>query len=229
VKLHNCMHAASLTWTASRGAGELVRLVLLKVEAHAALTQAIAAIVSMLIAATALIYAVRSLNALQRQTEASIALTTETFRPIIEVLGGSLREGQNPSEIDFVNKGNGAALNFRWKVDEEPERWGGYTSNIIAPQEKGNLKATNELEEGTRALLQLVAHREEIRTYVNFGSTGPVSNSLSESIHSVGILDYLRRDRWLPRSNTDSALRLGANGSRSDFSRISVYWDGCLP
>ena len=67
-----------------------LRMVLLKVEAHAALTQAVAAIVSTLIATAALIYAVRSLNALQRQTEASISLTTETFRPIIEVLGGTL-------------------------------------------------------------------------------------------------------------------------------------------
>jgi hypothetical protein len=53
------------------------------VEAHAALTQAIAAVGSVVIVAAALIYAVWTLKALQRQTEASIAMTTETFRPII--------------------------------------------------------------------------------------------------------------------------------------------------
>ena len=61
-----------------------------KVECHAALTQAFAAIMSTMIATAALIYAIESLRALQQQTEASIAMTTETFRPIIEVLGGIL-------------------------------------------------------------------------------------------------------------------------------------------
>jgi len=112
---------------------ELLRL-LLHLEVHAALTQAIAAITSTVIAAGALIYAVRSLRAVQRQADASIALTTETFRPIV-VLGGALGEKPAPSHINFVNKGNGAALNFRWRVDEAPERWGGYKSNMIAPQE----------------------------------------------------------------------------------------------
>jgi hypothetical protein len=82
------------------------------------------------------------LKSLQRQTEASIAMTTETFRPILEVVGGSLCEESTPSNVDFVNKGNGAALDFRWRVDEEPERWGGYTSNIIAPQEFTEIIAT---------------------------------------------------------------------------------------
>jgi len=112
---------------------------------HAALTQAFAAIMSTMIATAALIYAIESLRALQQQTEASIAMTTETFRPIIEVLGGILGA---TSQIDFVNKGNGAALNFRWKTDDAPERWRAYTSNIIAPQEKGTLKVRSTGSEG---------------------------------------------------------------------------------
>jgi hypothetical protein len=169
--------AISLKRAVNRDLGETVRLILLKIESHAALTQAIAAVASTLIAAGALIYAVRSLKALQRQAEASIAFTTETFRPIIEVLGGSLMEGPSLSEINFVNKGNGAALNFRWRVDEEPERWGGYKSNIIAPQENGILKAQMEWRRGLVLSYNSVAHREEILTYVKFGSTGHVSNS----------------------------------------------------
>lgn len=146
------------------------------VEIHAALTQAVAAILSTLIAAAALLYAVRSLLALQRQTAASIALTTETFRPIIEVLGGQLMEKPGRSQVDFHNKGNGAALNFRWRVDEEPELWGGYTSNIIAPQEKGQLNAPMNWRKGLTLSYNSVAHREEIRTYVTFGPTGSVMN-----------------------------------------------------
>jgi hypothetical protein len=147
------------------------------IEAHAALTQAFASIVSTLIAAAALFYAISSLKNLQRQTEASIALTTETFRPIIEVLGGSLAEGQSASDVDFANKGNGAALNFRWRVDEEPERWRGYKSNIIAPHEKGKINAPMDWRKGLVLSYNSVTHREEIRTYVSFGSTGCVSNS----------------------------------------------------
>ena len=151
-----------------------LRVALSNVEAHAALTQALAAIVSMMIAALALIYTVRTLKALQRQTEASIALTTETFRPVIEVLGGQLGA---TSRIDLVNKGNGSALNFRWSVDETPERWRAYTSNIIAPQEKGMLIAEVNWKQGLVLSYNSVAHREEIRTHVKFGPTGLVSNS----------------------------------------------------
>lgn len=156
--------------------GQIVEL-LAKLEAHAALTQAAAAVVSTLIAAGALIYALRTLKAMQRQTEASIALTTETFRPIVEVLGAALGEVPSPSHVDFANKGNGSALNFRWKVDGEPERWGGYTSNIIAPQEKGRIIAPMDWRKGLVLSYNSVANREEIRTYIKFGPTGSVSNS----------------------------------------------------
>jgi hypothetical protein len=101
--------------------GDEIKDALLVVEAHAALTQALAAIVSTAIAVGALVYAVRSLKALQRQTDASISLTTETFRPIIEVLGGALGK---TSQVDFVNKGNGPALNFRWRVDKRQSNGG---------------------------------------------------------------------------------------------------------
>jgi hypothetical protein len=127
-----------------------------------------------MIATAALIYAIESLRALQQQTEASIAMTTETFRPIIEVLGGILGA---TSQIDFVNKGNGAALNFRWKTDDAPERWRAYTSNIIAPQEKGTLKGEIDWKRGLVLSYNSVAHRGEIRTHVTFGPTGAVFNS----------------------------------------------------
>jgi hypothetical protein len=143
-------------------------------ECHAALTQAIANAVSTMIATVALIFAVKSLRALQRQTEASIAMTTETFRPIIEALGGSLGA---TSQINFVNKGNGAALNFRWKTDDTPERWRPYTSNIITPQEKGTLRGEIDWKKGLVLSYNSVAHREEIRTRVTFGSAGSVFNS----------------------------------------------------
>ena len=152
----------------------IIRTMLLKVESHAALTQAVSAIVSMMIAAVALVYAIKSLRALQRQAEASIAMTTETFRPIIEILGGNLGR---TSQINFVNKGNGAALNFRWKVNETPERWKAYTSNIIAPQESGILKGEIEWKKGLVLAYNSVADQDEIRTHVTFGPTGIVSNS----------------------------------------------------
>jgi hypothetical protein len=151
-----------------------IRILLLKIEMHAALTQAVAAIISMTIAAIALYYGVKSLQALQRQAEASIALTTETFRPIIEVLGGSLGA---ISRVDFVNKGNGVALNFRWRVDELPEKWMGYTSNVIAPKETGVLRGQIDWKKGLVLSYNSVAHREEISTRVSFGSEGSVSNS----------------------------------------------------
>ncbi len=151
----------------------VLRMALLKVEAHAALTQAVAAIVSTLIATAALVYAVRSLNALQRQTEASISLTTETFRPIIEVLGRTLGA---TSTLQFVNKGNGAALNFRWRVDQTPERWRGYQSNIIASKEQGDLRGEFEWQKGLVLSYNSVAHRDELLTYVKFGPSGSVSN-----------------------------------------------------
>ncbi len=157
-------------------------------ECHAALTQAVAAIMSTMIATIALIYAIKSLRALQRQTEASIAMTTETFRPIIEVLGGILGA---TSQIDFVNKGNGAALNFRWKTDDAPERWRPYTSNIIAPQEKGTLKGEINWKKGLVLSYNSVAHREELRTHVTFGSTGSVVNS-----HAVSQGAAVTRQGW---------------------------------
>jgi hypothetical protein len=153
--------------------GDKIKGALLVVEAHAALTQALAAIVSVMIAVGALVYAVRTLEALQRQTDASISLTTETFRPIIEVLGGT--HGQT-SQIDFVNKGNGPALNFRWRVEKTPEQWRAYTSNIIAPQEKGILKGEFEWQKGLVLSYNSAANQAEIFTYVTFGSTGSVSN-----------------------------------------------------
>ena len=153
-----------------------LRLVFLKVEEHAAFTQAAAAIASTFIAAGAFVYAIRSLHTLQRQTEASISLTTETFRPIIEVLGGALRDNPFPSEIDFHNKGNGPALNFRWRVDEMPERWMGHTSNIIAPQEKGRLVAPVNWQKGFVLSYNSVAHREELLSYIKMQVGGAVMN-----------------------------------------------------
>jgi hypothetical protein len=143
------------------------------IETHASLTQAVAAIATVLIAAVALYYAIRSLNALRRQTDASISLTTETFRPILEVLGGMLGA---TSGIQFVNKGNGAALNFRWRVNEQPEKWRGYNSNIIAPQEKGALTGQVEWQKGLVLSYNAVAHRDELLTHVRFGPDGMVSN-----------------------------------------------------
>jgi hypothetical protein len=142
-------------------------------EAHSALTQALAAIVSVLIASVALYFAVRSLWTLQRQTEANIAMTTETFRPIIEVQGGKMAL---VSEINFVNKGNGAALNFRWRENSTPERWRVYTTNVVTPQESGTLKGEVNWKNGLVLGYNSVAHREEILTYVKFESTGAVSN-----------------------------------------------------
>ncbi len=153
--------------------GDILRSASSALEAHASLTQALAAIVSVLIAAIALYFAVRSLWTLQRQTEASIAMTTETFRPIIEVQGGRLGR---ISEIDFVNKGNGAALNFRWRENNAPERWRVYTTNVLAPQERGTLKAEVDWKNGLVLGYNSVAHREEILTHVKFESTGAVSN-----------------------------------------------------
>jgi hypothetical protein len=155
--------------------GRIVQL-LSNLESHAALTQAVAAVASTLIAAGALIYALLTLKAMQRQTEASTAMMRETFRPVVEVLGGELGERPAPSKVDFENKGNGSALNFRWRVDEVPERWGGYTSNIITPQEKGRIVAPMDWTKGLVLSYNSVANREEIRTYVKFGSTGSVSN-----------------------------------------------------
>ncbi len=156
---------------------EALQYLFATLETHAALTQAIAAILSTLIAACTLIYAFRSLRALQRQTQASIQLATESFRPIVEVLGGAFGSPPKSSEVDFQNKGNGAALNFRWRVDEEPERWGGYTSNIVSAQEKGRIVAPMNWREGLVLSYNSVANSEEIRTYVRFGSNGIVSNS----------------------------------------------------
>lgn len=118
----------------------------------------------------------RSLRILRRQTEASIALTNETFRPIVEVLGGALAENPSPSRIDFENKGNGSALNFRWRVDQEPQRWAGYKSNIIAPREKGSIVAPLNWKKGLVLSYNSAASGEEILTYVKFGGTGTVSN-----------------------------------------------------
>lgn len=179
MKLPNAMHAASLVRTAGSGPREIVRLVLLKVEAHAALTQALAAIVSTVIAVFALRYAVRTLGALQRQTEASIALTTETFRPIIEVLGAEQLAAI--CDMKFVNKGNGPALNFRWRDNVMPERWRAYKSNIIAAQEKGVLKAGLDWQKGLVLSYNSTANRDEIRTYV---TVDPASGSVTNS-HNV--------------------------------------------
>jgi hypothetical protein len=76
-------------------------------EAHAALTQTVASVGSVAIAAAALIYVVCTLKALQRQTEASIAMTNETFRPIIEVLDAEQLAAA--CDMAFVNKGNDPA------------------------------------------------------------------------------------------------------------------------
>jgi hypothetical protein len=142
-------------------------------EAHAALTQALAAIVSVLFAAVALYFAVRSLWTLQPQTEANIAMTTETFRPIVEVQGGRLGR---ISEIDFVNKGNGVALNFRWRENSALERWRVYTTNVLAPQEHGTLKAEVDWKNGLVLGYNSVAHGEESLTHVRFEATGKASN-----------------------------------------------------
>lgn len=142
-------------------------------EAHAVLVQSLASVGGVLIAATALYFAVKSLWALQRQTEANIAMVTETFRPIVEVQGGRLGR---VSQIDFVNKGNGAALNFRWRENAKPERWRAYTTNVLAPGEHGVLNGEVNWKAGLVLAYNSVAHREEILTYVKFGSAGAVSN-----------------------------------------------------
>lgn len=162
--------------TLRAGVPEMFTHLLSKIEAHAALTQAVGAIASTLIAIVALYFAVRSLVALQRQTEATTATLTETFRPMVEVQGGILRKGAFPSKIDFDNKGHGIALNFRWRVDELPESWGGYTTNIIAPGEKGQITAVVDWEKGLILSYNSVAHSEEILTYVKFHPGGSVSN-----------------------------------------------------
>ena len=151
----------------------LLRAMLSTIEAHAALTQAVAAIISTFIAVIALLYAIKSLWTLQRQTEANVAMTTETFRPVVEVLGGRLGK---TSHIDFVNKGNGAALNFRWRDNTAPERWRAYQTNVIAPQERGALTGEIDWKKGLVLSYNSVAHREEICTLVKFGPTGTVSN-----------------------------------------------------
>jgi hypothetical protein len=142
-------------------------------EAHSALTQALAAIMSVLIATVALYFAVRSLWMLQRQTETNITMTAETFRPIIEVQAGKL--GQ-VSEIEFVNKGNGAALNFRWRENSALEKWRVHTTNVLAPQEHGTLKGDVNWKDGLVLGYNSVAHREEILTHVKFGATGAITN-----------------------------------------------------
>ena len=142
-------------------------------EGHAVLTQAIASLASVLIATIALYFAVKSLFALQRQTEASVAMTTETFRPIIEVLGGELSQ---ISKIHFINKGNGVALNFRWRENRLPENWRAYTTNVLAPQERGTLRGEIDWKQGLVLGYNSVAHREEILTHVQFGRTGAVFN-----------------------------------------------------
>jgi hypothetical protein len=142
-------------------------------EAHTALIQSLAAIVSIVVAVAALYFAVKSLWTLQRQTEANVSMTTETFRPIIEVQGCKL--GQF-SEFRFINKGNGAALNFRWRENKAPEQWRVYTTNILAPQERGALIGKIDWESGLILGYNSVAHREEILTYVKFGLNGVISN-----------------------------------------------------
>jgi hypothetical protein len=145
-------------------------------EAHAALTQAIAAVGSVMIAAAALIYAVWTLKALQRQTEASIAMTTETFRPIIEVLGAEQLAAI--CDLNFVNKGNGPALNFRWRDNVMPERWRAYRTNIIAAKEEGVLKAGLDWQNGLVLSYNSTANRDEILTYVTIDSySGAVTNN----------------------------------------------------
>jgi hypothetical protein len=152
-----------------------LRSVLIALEAHAALTQAIAALVSVLIAAGALLYAVRSLRTMQRQTESSIAMTTETFRPIVEALVADPLCAT--CDLKFVNKGNGPALNFRWRDNVLPERWMAYASNVIAPQEKGLLKAEFDWQKGIVLSYNSAANRDEILTYVTINPfSGSVAN-----------------------------------------------------
>ena len=145
-------------------------------EAHAALTQAVAAVGSVAIATAALIYAVWTLKALQRQTEASIAMTNETFRPIIEVLGAEQLAAI--CDMEFVNKGNGPALNFRWRDNVLPERWRAYRTNIISSQEKGVLKASLDWHKGLVLSYNSTANSDEILTYVTVdSSSGSVTNN----------------------------------------------------
>jgi len=188
------------------------------IEMHASFTQAIAAIATALIAALALFFAVQSLNALRRQTEASIFLTTETFRPIMEVEGGML---STTSKLYFVNKGNGPALNFRWRVDEEPEIWRGYQSNIVAPQEKGLLTGQVEWERGLILSYNAVAHRDELLTHVRFGPYGAVSNQ-----HEVKQGAAFTRLGWTllePKSNIPR-FRPDLVASKPLMSRIGHWW-----
>jgi hypothetical protein len=145
-------------------------------EAHAALTQAAAAVGSVAIAATALISTVWTLKASQSQTEASIAMTTETFRPIIEVLGAEQLAAI--CDMTFVNKGNGPALNFRWRDNILPERWCAYSTNIISSQEKGVLKAGLDWNKGLVLSYNSTANLDEILTYVTVdSSSGSVTNN----------------------------------------------------
>jgi hypothetical protein len=166
----------------------LVKAVLSTIEAHAALAQAVTVITSTLIAVIALLYAIKSLWTLQRQTEANVAMTTETFRPIVEVLGGSLG---NTSQVDFVNKGNGPALNFRWRDNSVPERWKAFRTNVVAPQEKGALTGEFDWKKGLVLSYNSVAHREEICTRIKFGPDGTVSN-----MHDISQGAAVTRQGW---------------------------------
>jgi hypothetical protein len=150
--------------------------ILKAMEAHAALTQTVASVGSVAIAAAALIYVVCTLKALQRQTEASIAMTNETFRPIIEVLDAEQLAAA--CDMAFVNKGNDPALNFRWRDNVLPERWRAYRTNIISSQENGVLKAGLDWHKGLVLSYNSTANPDEILTYVTVdSSSGSVTNN----------------------------------------------------
>jgi hypothetical protein len=183
------------------------------VEAHAALTQAIAAVGSVVIAAAALIYAVWTLKALQRQTEASIAMTTETFRPIIEVSGAEQLAAV--CEMNFVNKGNGPALNFRWRDNVNPERWRAYRSNIIAAQEKGVLKAGLDWQKGLVLSYNSSANPDEILTYV---TVDPYSGSVTNT-HDVNQGSTVTRLGW-----TLIDPKLAIPGFHPAFVAMEPFW-----
>lgn len=143
-----------------------VQAALKTIESHAALVQAIAAILSAIVAACALVYTVLALRALQKQTQASIAATVETFRPIIEVLGGEL--GALQSHLTIKNKGAGAALNLRWRLNEEPERWNAFGNLLAAGEERRLHIKGNPRSMGVVLSYESVAQKGELLTLAKF-------------------------------------------------------------
>jgi hypothetical protein len=97
--------------------------------------------------------------------------------------------------MNFVNKGNGPALNFRWRDNVNPERWRAYRSNIIAAQEKGVLKAGLDWQKGLVLSYNSSANPDEILTYV---TVDPYSGSVTNT-HDVNQGSTVTRLGWSER------------------------------